>query len=136
MCCLVGLGGSEDAVIDVQLKLLSTRKQGSALSKRVSKKRTVERPDSELARVQRQIISLVGQLDCGTCLTLLEDPHSQDVWGPCLQQQLHFSLPFKDMKLKIRLGKYPHAFWVRFLLGSNIFISTSVLGIGADIYDL
>ncbi|KAJ9593224.1 hypothetical protein L9F63_015223, partial [Diploptera punctata] len=96
-----GLGGSDD-VIEMQLMLLGRRRRGVS-STRIKKKMIVERADSELLCVQKQIISLLGQLDCSTCLALLQDPHSQDIWGPSLSEPLHFALPFKDMKLKLRL---------------------------------
>jgi hypothetical protein len=102
------MGSGQDGIIEMELIALGRRNRTNYhKSKKVVRRKTVERPDSELTQLQRQIISFLGQLDSTTCLALLQSPQQEDdtvPWATCLQQPLIFPLPFMDMKLNINLG--------------------------------
>jgi hypothetical protein len=104
------MGSDQDVIIEMELLALGRRNRTNyTKNRKVVRKKTVEPTDSELSQLQCQIIRFLGQLDSSTCLALLKDPQQEEdtvPWAKCLEQPLVFPLPFKDMKLNIKLGLY------------------------------
>lgn len=105
---LTGMGSDQDVIIEMELLALGRRNRANySKNRKVVRKKTVECTDSELSQLQHHIISFLGQLDSTTCLALLKDPQQEEYtipWAKCLEQPLEFPLPFKDVKLDIKLG--------------------------------
>lgn len=103
-----GMSNDQNVIIEMELMALVRRNRTNySKRKKVARNKIAERPDSELSKLQNQIISFLGQLDSTTCLELLKVPQQEEdtiPWATCLKQPLLFSLPFKDMKLNINLG--------------------------------
>ncbi|XP_021932903.1 DNA-dependent protein kinase catalytic subunit-like isoform X3 [Zootermopsis nevadensis] len=103
-----GMGSDEDMIIEMELLALGRRNRANVSKNRKVVRKNAERTDSELSQLQHDIISFLGQLDSTTCLALLKEPQKEEdsvPWAKCLEQPLEFPLPFKDMKLDIKLEK-------------------------------
>lgn len=102
------MASGQDVIIEKELMVLGRRNRTNySQNKKMTRKKIIEHPESELSQLQHEIISFLGQLDSTTCLALLKDPQQEEdviPWATCLQQPLVFPLPFKDMKLNINLG--------------------------------
>nr|CAD7432490.1 unnamed protein product [Timema monikensis] len=80
-------------------------------SKNLSKNRTtklirktlIERPETELSKLQRRIVIFLGCLETNTCLSLIEGGKKVqcDVWDS--SQHLAYAIPFIDMKPSINI---------------------------------
>lgn len=104
---MTGMGSDEDMIIEMELLALGRRNRANVSKNRKVVRKNAERTDSELSQLQHDIISFLGQLDSTTCLALLKEPQKEEdsvPWAKCLEQPLEFPLPFKDMKLDIKLG--------------------------------
>lgn len=89
------------STIDTTSSVVKRKKTKTALSKR----RVLIESESELFKVQKQILEFLGQLDSNTCAAFAASQNNveQVVWSST--PHLKIVLPFEDVKLNIYLEK-------------------------------